>query len=103
MSSPISNATGFYPHYMNKKSINPNEKVTKTDHRGSACSTTLETQFYIYNMKYQNKENNINKNISQYFIPSNNRNSSKLTPTHTINIGKLERIYLISMQSTRYQ
>ena len=66
---------------MNKKSINPNEKVTKTDHRGSACSTTLDTQFYIYNMKYQNKENNIYKNISQYFIPSNNKNSS-ITNTH---------------------
>ena len=88
---------------MNKKSINPNEKVPKTDHRGSACSTTLGTQFYIYNMKYQNKENNINKNISQYFIPSNNRNSNKMTPIHTINIEKLDNIYLISMQSTKNQ
>ena len=46
---------------MNRKSINPNEITSTTDHRGSACSTTLDIQFYSYNTKYQNKENNINK------------------------------------------
>ena len=77
-------------------------KVPKTNHRGSACSTTLATQFNIHNMKDQNKENNINKKISQYFIPSN-RNSNKMTPIHTINIEKLDNIYLISMQNTKKQ
>ena len=77
-------------------------KVPKTNHRGSACSTTLATQFNIHNMKDQNKENNINKKISQYFIPSN-KNSNKIIPIHTINIEKLNSIYLISMQDTKKQ
>ena len=59
-------------------------------------------KFNIHNMKDQNKENNINKKISQYFIPSN-KNSNKIIPIHTINIEKLNSIYLISMQDTKKQ
>ena len=86
---------------MNKKSINPNEKVPKTDHRGSACSTTLNIQSYIYNITYQNKENNINNDISHYFIPSNNINLH-INYTHLYyRYTKPNKIYLISMKTTK--
>ena len=67
----------------------------------------LTTQFDIYKMKYQNKENNIYKNISQYFIPSNNKNSS-ITNTHPYykyrktgtNISNFNAKYKISIVDT---